>query len=282
MGPVERVNKLAKFVKQRSAAGALVPKQLPLWPERLRGLPNPLARCALFTASGKAEPRVDYKRTPIVSVEGFNINYTGEELRQDDQDVFLQLIHMARAEDLGQQMTITGHSILVALGWGRGTEKYTRLKESVVRLREGTVWVSFPKTDGSAEDQLEGRGFTGNLIKALDWDGERWMLSLDPRIVALFGEDGYTQINWEERLQLGPLAKWLHSFYFTHREPLPYSVQKLYELCGSKAKLLKHFRAGLKKALAELEAVGFLVHWEIDSRTDKVIVRRRARAALAA
>lgn len=281
MGPVERVNQLARSARKQNAA-LVLPKQLPLWPDRLRGLPNPLARCALFTASGKTETRRDFKRTPIVSVEGVSIAYTGEELRQDDQDVFLQLIHMARVEDLGQQMTITGHSILTALGWGRGKEKYEHLKKCVVRLREGMLWVTFPKDDGTPDERLEGRGFTGNLIDALDWEGEKWRLSVDPRLAALFSEDGYTQINWEERLQLGPLAKWLHSFYFTHREPYAYSVQKLYELCGSKAKLLKHFRARLKLALDELVAVGFLQHWEIDAKADKVIVRRRARAALAA
>jgi hypothetical protein len=255
----EQVKKKGREIRQTAV-------QLPQWAERNRGLPNSLARCALFTASGKTEPRKDFKRAPIVSVDGFQIAYTGEELRQDDQDVFLQLVHMARGENLGTKIQITAHSILVELGWGRSKDAYGRLQKSVVRLREGMAWVSF--NDGR-------KGFTGNMIDALDWEDDKWMLSLDPRITALFGADTYTAINWQQRLKLGPLAKWLHSFYFTHREPYPYTVQKLYELCGSKAKLLKHFRASLKKAHDELVGVQFLQDWNFDPKSDKISVRRR-------
>ncbi|MCO8402771.1 TrfA family protein [Burkholderia cenocepacia] len=286
MDAVARVKELSERAKKSGRVPRAAPVQLPLWAPRKRGLPNPLARCALFTASGKTEPRIDFKRSVIASLEGYEIAYTGEELRQDDQDVFLQLVHVARQEDLGTQLQVTVHSILVALGWGRAKDAYDRLHKSVARLREGTVWVTFSAGGGAAESDdgkaPTSKGFTGNLIKALDWEGDKWMLSLDQRMIALFGSDGYTAINWEERLSLGPLAKWLHSFYFTHREPLPYTVRKLYELCGSKAKQLKHFRASLKKALDELVAVGFLVEWSLDAKSDKISVKRRHTPVLTA
>lgn len=219
-----------------------------------------------------------YSRQEIVSVEGIHIAYSGEELRQDDQDVFLQLLHMARAEDLANALMVTPHAVLAELGRGRGGDKYETLKKSIARLRGGTLWVTFPKTEGTEADQAAGKGFSGNMLATFDWDGEQWRTSFDPRIVALFTEDGYTRINWNERLKFGPLAKWLHSFYFTHHKPFPYTVQRLYELCGSKTKELKHFRARLKLALDELKKEGFLESWEHDARSDKIsVVRNHAK-----
>ncbi|WP_420915446.1 plasmid replication initiator TrfA [Burkholderia glumae] len=94
---VRRKSEGTQRASEKTGARPL-PVQLPLWAPRKRGLPNPLARCALFTASGKTEPRIDFKRSVIASLEGYEIAYTGEELRQDDQDVFLQLVHVARQE----------------------------------------------------------------------------------------------------------------------------------------------------------------------------------------
>ena len=254
-------------------------QQLMFWPEKMRGLPNPLARCALFTSSGKGEARSMYKRQEIVAVQGYLIQYTGEELRQDDQDVFLQIVHLARMYPLGNEVEVTGHAILQALGWGRSTPNYDRLKNCIGRLVEGTVWVTF--NDGR-------QGYTGRLIDSLEWKGVaaspervRWKIFIDPRIIALFGENAFTLIDWEQRLSLRALAKWLHSFYFTHREPYPYSVETLHKLCGSKTKDLNKFRYKLKEALADLVEVGFFIEAQVDPRSDTVMVKRRARVLAA-
>ncbi len=132
MDAVARVKELSERAKKTGRVSKPAPVQLPLWAPRKRGLPNPLARCALFTASGKTEPRIDFKRSVIASLEGYEIAYTGEELRQDDQDVFLQLVHVARQEDLGTQLQVTVHSILVALGWGR-SERCLRTSSQICR-----------------------------------------------------------------------------------------------------------------------------------------------------
>ncbi len=242
--------------------------QLPLWPDRVRGLPNTLARSALFTASSKSEVRTDFKRASIFSLKGFEIRYTGEELRQDDQDVWLQIAHIARSHPVGTEITVTGHGLLKALGWGRGKEKYERVRNSIARMREAIVWVSF-------DDGRE--GFTGNLIKSLKWETTteaKWHIFLDENIINIFASDNYSMIGWEQRLTLTPLEKWLHAFWSTHREPLPYRVETLYRLCGSKTKLLRQFRYQLKRAMDRLTEAGFLERWHIDPRTDTVTVLR--------
>jgi hypothetical protein len=271
--PVRAVREAAKRARDKGADAVPLPVQLPLWAESRRGLPNTLARCALFTARGKYEAREVFKTKMIASVEGTRIYFSGEELRQDDQDVFLQLVHMARDEDLGAVSVITGYAVLSELGWGSGGLSYQRLKESVMRLRAGLVIVERPAKDEPSKVD-DTKGFTGNLIKVFDWHGETWNLALDPRLVKLFGAKDHTWIVWEQRKKLNPLAKWLHSFYSTHDEPFAYTVERLRELCGSTVAELKHFRAKLKKALDELVKHEFLLKWEID-KSDKVTVKRR-------
>ena len=129
-------------------------------------------------------------------------------------------------------------------------------------------------------------GFTGGLIQNAIWDQKDdattrtdWVLYLERETASLFASDGYTLIDWEQRLGLPPLAKWLHSFYFSHREPFNMKVETLYLLCGSKCKELRAFRFLLKKALAKLVEAGFLTGFSYDPKTDLVAVTRVKRIA---
>lgn len=251
-----------------------VPVQMPLWTEAQRGIPNPFARSALFTAAGHKEARDMFKRARITSVNGVDLHYTGEELRQDDEDVFLQVIHLARMQKPEDRLSTNGNQILEALHWGKSRRDYDRLKECLLRLKEGGVTVT--REGGKI-------GFAGNLIRKVAWaaeeeTGERtnWVIYLEREIITLFASDGYTLIDWEQRLGLTPLAKWLHSFYFTHRDPSThgYKVETLYSLCGSKCKQLKAFRYLLRKSLDTLVECGFLLSWSVDPVTDIVTVNR--------
>ena len=71
----------------RHAAG-----QLALWPESERGIPNELVRCAVFSAKNRKERRDMYRaNAPLVVpvIGGGEVIYTGEELRQDDETVWM-------------------------------------------------------------------------------------------------------------------------------------------------------------------------------------------------
>jgi len=72
------------------------------------------------------------------------------------------------------------------------------------------------------------------------------------------------------------LAKWLHSFYSTHKEPFPHKVETLHKLTASNAKDLRTFRPKLKAALALLVERGFFLSARIDPKSDLVIVERAA------
>lgn len=243
--------------------------QLPLWRDDRRGAPNDLVRSALFTVGNPRNARRNLKQTAIAAIGDIEIHYTGEELRQDDEDVFLQLVHLARLTDLGSIVTFSARSLLTALGWTTDGGSYKRLKASITRLSANTLTVH------NAE-----RGYSGSLIRDFQWKGEgtrtspKWQVRLEPRIVALFGKTSYTQILWEQRLQLSNVGKWLHSFYATHSQPFPMKPDTLHRLSGSQVKEPRKFRQMLRKELNALVHVGFLENWKIDGKTGLVHVVR--------
>lgn len=264
----------------KRGATVTLPDQLPIWPSAVRGLPNPFARSALFTSGNiRAGARVDLKQKPIAALSGISITYTGEELRQDDEDVFMQILHIARMHTLGTEVRFTAYSMLSELGWSKNGDSYKRLSDCLIRLKATALAV----TVDSPEDSLR-QNYTGSLIRSFRWQEEftnaplrEWEILLEKQIVALFGSSNYTRVDWELRLQLSPMEKWLHSFYHTHANPYPYKVETLRELMGSKIKELRMFRFKLKNALARLEEVGFFEAAKIDARTDMVLVTRAGR-----
>jgi hypothetical protein len=260
------------------------PQQLPIWANDVRGLPNSLARSALFSVSNRNAARRKFDAETVNTVDGIAITYTGEELRQDDEDVFLQITHMCRLQPLGNSVQFTGYGLLKALGVTAGTANYRRVVRNLERLQGARVRLSRGGQDetGKVRDV-----FVGQLIASFsrrereDSLSTKWSVLLDPTILRLFGPDDYTLLNFDQRLQLSPLGKWLHQFYHTHRDPFPYKVETLYRLCRSESKHLFHFRPRLKVSLEELKRVGFLRRWEL--RNDTVFVERHpTRAALLA
>jgi hypothetical protein len=254
------------------------PQQLPMWPEQARGLPNAFARSALFTVANARKGERSYIRNrQVASVNGVAINYKGEELRQDDEDVFLQLLHLARHHEAGNTVRFTAHAMLKSLAWTINSGSYARLVECITRLNATSLGVT-------VELGASRVNFSGSLIRKFRWkeDGSDqtlrlWEISLEPEIVTLFGPTSYSRLEWEMRLSLPPLAKWLHSFYITHAQPVPYSVAKLHELTGSEVKELRQFRYRLKQALALLVQHGFLTAFAITN--DLVSVERNRRLA---
>lgn len=252
--------------------------QLPLWPESIRGLPTAVARSALFTVN-YSDPRANYRRQIIASQEGINIVYTGEELRVDDEDVLLQLIHLARLQPMGESVTFATHSIIKALGWSINKASYERLYDCIVRMKATNVTIKFTNTDGSWLEYHE------SLIASAEHGGKDslnrtdslWRLRFHKRVLVLFGDNSYTSLDWKTRLDLPPLAKKLHSLYMSYEDPPGMPVATLQTLTGSRIKQLKQFRYKLREALNLLVARNFLTTFVVDPITDLVRVKKVSR-----
>ena len=252
-------------------------QQLPMWPQDLRALPNAFARSALFSAGNlRKGVRKHYKRYEVAAVMGISITYTGEELMQDDEDLYLQILHMARHQDVRSSVSFTANALIRELGWTRNSASYRRLSEGLDRMQASSLSLTVTSSSGAREN------YTGSLIRSFRWkddSGEaakQWTVLLEPEIANLFAPDAYSRLDWNMRLKLAPLEKWLHSFFHTHHQPYPYKVETFWRLTGSNVPLseLRKFRARLKKALATLVDVGFFLRAEIDPKTDLVHVER--------
>ncbi len=238
---------------------------LPLWPEEVRGIPNAVLRGALFTVS---QEREHFKvLTPVAAVDGIEIRVQNARLNQHDLDLFEMLLHLQRDQPLGGHVEFTAHSLLKALGRGTSGKHHEELANDLARIMGSVVEIKW---------LAERKAFMGALLESAfrDDDTGRWVISFNHDTMKLYGQ-GHTWIPWEERKALGRnnIAKWLHGFYTTHAKPYAYSVDKLWQLCGSSNER-KFFRRQLRRALDELVAIGALDSWEIDA-DDLVRVQRK-------
>jgi hypothetical protein len=235
--------------------------QLPLWRDDKRGVPNELVRSALFTVRNRRAKRRHYEDEPIVMIGDGRITYRGIELRQDDEDVWLQILHLARLQPLGECVQFSAYSMLKTLGWAPTGPNYTRLRECLSRMQATAL--------GVYSKRLQ-EGVSVSLIRKFEWQDangsslDRWQVWIEPEMKTLFGGVYYSQLEWEQRKRLGPLSKYLHGLYASHERPFPLKVETLHKGSGSDTKLLKHFKEKLIEALNQLVAIGFLADWKID------------------
>jgi hypothetical protein len=174
---------------------------------------------------------------------------------------------------MGAWVTVSAYALLTELGRQTGGLQYRELRADISRLAAGMVSIR------NAKDKIE---FIGHhlIAKATQTEVSRhWIYRLDPDLHALYGEMAHTLIDWEKRraLQGKDLARWLQLYLATHARPFPVKTATLKELSGSRAKLLKNFRAQLRLALDDLIANKDIERWEIEMPADLVrVVRGKA------
>jgi hypothetical protein len=251
--------------------------QIPLWSDEHRPVLHDLVRSALFTC-GQRDARRDLKANPIYALEHIKISYTGEELRQRDYDVYLQILHLSRGATMDNRqewVEFDARALIKGLGWTQNSRSLTELRETIRRLTACALEVARTRTKTSPP-VLYGGPLLLKYAGAQEGSFEEvtfWKVQINTDVAAQLKPGDYTRIDWQIRSKLAPLEKWLHAFYSTNQTPYPMKVATIHKLCGSRMSELKSFRRAIKSALERLTEVGFLASWEIDA-TDKVKVTR--------
>jgi hypothetical protein len=257
-------------------------RKLKGWAEEIREAPNELLRSALFSAGNKNRPREHIRNGEIAAYGNCRVLYNGEELRQDDLDVWLEILHAARDQDLDQPIYFNPHDMKKELRYPYGTKHTERLKMNLTRLKATAVVLH--------SDRLE-RGVSLSLIRKFEYSDDSdeqgtskddmWYVELEPEIAILFGGGVYsTRIEKEQRMNLsGNLAKWLHGFYASHKDPYPVHYKTLLKNAGSRCSSDGKAKQLIKGAMDELKSSGFLKDWRMD-KTGKVEVERNRYAAI--
>lgn len=225
----------------------------PVWKSENRAMPNVIVRSSLFTARNPRTPRVYRKNETLAVIGPGEIEYTGEELRQDDEDVLLCLVNEARKlfgsdnlENPGKRFRIPFNrgALVAELGWTRNSRSYQRLRECLTRLKatELTVKVSLADIDS---------GHSVSLLTEYAWNDGSYWVEIPALFFRLYGKQ-YTSISWEQRQKLPfGLARWLQAYVLSHRDPYPVTMAKIAEGAGLKIPANKTERLALRRAITK-------------------------------
>ena len=249
---------------------AAEPKTLMPWFDTHRAAPNEIFRSALFNCKNRNMERKYFKKAEIAVIGDGQIFYTGEELRQDDEKVWLQLLHLAKEQPLGSCVEFTPRSFVSSLDWSFCGQSYDKLKACISRMQVTGIQITSKRLRCTIGVSLvEKFKFTD----AQNGASANWQVWINKEMYQLFDPDYTTRINWETRLALPDgIASKLFGYFSSHNEPYPVKLETLITLCGSEL-APKHFKIKLKKALDTLVDANFLEDWSIDKNL--VTVKRR-------
>lgn len=238
---------------------------LPCVKKDMRLAPNVALRTALFSAMAdrnkQDQAREFVRDRQVAGLSNMRVRFTGQVLDQQDLDVFLAVLVMARDQALGSLIVVPARQLLCLQGKGDDGRSYVDLHASLKRLAGAVLEIE----QGSAR-------FIGSLISSAKrlHSGDAWTIRVDPDLVNLFMPGGYTSLNAQVRAALNgkPLAKWLDGYYSSQPNAHPLKLETVRDICGSKAKDMRSFKQTLVKALLSVEmarrAHGAVFVWEID------------------
>lgn len=267
----ERRKSIAELAKEGASysSSQRESKQLGLWPDDRRGAPNVSLRSALFSAAKPRKERKLYRDHTLPAAIGTKtVTYTGPQLYQHEQDVWLEVLHRCRLRPAGDATDFHPHGFLRSLKRSTGKANYRQLHETMALLHATSINVIVER-----DDRGKPTGYRGHLIEKFRYNDSlcRWEVGLHPDIAELFAPKEHTWLDIDARLALGKnyLAKWCHGWFSSHRKPFPVSVSRLHELSGSgTVSRARRFREALREALLAIAAVekarGRKFDWRLD------------------
>ena len=231
------------------------PIEFPRWPDERRATAQAIFRSALFPALNFKEGRPFLKEKKLVSVEGVEVVFTGEQFDQSDLDVYLELLKIARESPFGTECHFSAYSLLKALGRALGKANYKWLHSVIIRLCGGIV----DMTDHHVR-------YFGGLVNGgtKDESTQHYAICINTDFACFFKAGLWASLDNRQRCALGrnQTAKALHAYYSTHAAPGPHTFEKLAGLVGLRNKQHRDMKANLIKAHDDLERIGFLSGYE--------------------
>ncbi len=235
--------------------------QLPLWKDEFRCFPNEICRSSLFNARNRKQKREYLKQAEIAVVGDGRIQYTGEELRQDDGTIWFQLLQVAKEHPLGQTVEFTPYAMCKAIRWPMCKGSYERLRASLSRMQATSLSIYSARLK---------EGVSLSMIPVFAWRDEneqalkKYRVQIAPQLMHLFRDVHYTQVEWSQRLALpAGIATWLHSYFSSHRQPYPIKLETIKKGAGITTRSPSRVRQLITGALADLVDVRFLESWGI-------------------
>jgi hypothetical protein len=246
---------------KREAENAVVEQgrvyQMALFPADKRGMPLDFVPCALFAAvQTKHAPYTRGER--IVSINGYNITFTGRRLTQVHADVLMGVAAMASEQPQGHVARIELRKFLRLIGREIGSNSRQSLRQLLDDLMACVVRVT---------DVTGKISFAGHILQRAADRGEEdadsvFLVEITRDFCKLFAQD-LALVDWDQRVKLKkkPLALWLQLFFARFHKPI--SVKELHRLSGSGDEL-RFFRRRLKREMEAIREVGAIAQWFVD------------------
>ena len=247
-------------------------EQLPFWPGEVRCAPNEFLRSALFNARNRNQPRRYLDGVVLAMLGKGRITYRGEELRQDDCTVWLQLVKFAAEIPLGEYVEFTPHAFCKAVGWTPTGDAYAHLRKCLSRLQATSLAFYAERTRVT---------ISLSMIPEFCWQDlgtgkplPQYKVKLARQLADLFSGHHYTYVTWAQRNRLPEgLATWLHGYFSSHREPFPLKIADIQRVADLTIQRPDNLRTAIVRALTALVKVGLLESWKIAD--ERVLVVRR-------
>jgi hypothetical protein len=269
--PLGVMQRAAESERKQQVRAAETPVQMfiPGLEEFMRAMPNHIARSSLFAPVAPGRKKL-HDGTILVSRGDAVIQFKGRQLDETQADVWLQAMHEAIKQPLGELVIIKRAAFLKAMGRAASGQNYSWLHQAMQDLAFAMLVIEVSK-DGKPKMAI-GQTRALHMIEGFDYDdvAETYTLRMDPRWCGMYGNREFALIDWGKRMQFGlhqNMAKTLQRLVATTSD-----VQQYYPLEWLKPKLaysgrLRDFTDALEKAMRELERLEIVVSWKIGANT---------------
>lgn len=237
--------------------------------EERRAIPNSLLRGALFGIVKKGK-RAIVANQKIFTMSQYDLSFSGAELDQNDLEVWDTLIYLAKKKKVDNELVITLYELRKHMGYSQTRSAYEKIIERAKRLKFATVEIKHEKYT-----------YMGSLLDEVFIDENadgKLVIKFNKKLSSLFTDEDYTIISMDIRKQIGEnqLARWLYNFYESHKNPIPFTIEYLKELCRSEANIYK-FKSMLKESLELVKKGYFYVGKEFDYKIidNRVIINKQ-------
>jgi len=279
---------------RQAAIAAIQQKQykFPFHEANLRIMSTDLNKTSLFHVASNNTPRRFCRDEPLGRIgDSVFVTYRGEELRHDDELIFMQLLHVARGKYPNELIPVKNVPFFRgSRGINRvvSSEDIDSVEQSLRRMRGAYLAI-----------ETKAGATTVNLLSAKGRVGSETLIGIDPLMVILY--QSFTAIDTDHLFQTSGIARQLLKFICTipYAQTHPIKILNLFELCyGTLEALERHYREtnpdklpaqvrvamskkvsdfrrkNLRAGLDSLKAVGAILDYEIDEKNDKVVIYR--------
>lgn len=221
----------------KMAVSSIIPE---VFSDDSRITPNAFLRSSLFGIV-KTGGRVRLENFKVHSMSQYEIFYTGEQLDQNDLNLFDALVFMSKMDSTEVTLESSLYNICNFMGIYKSKSGRDAIKDSIIRLTKANIEIRYQKMFyyGSILNDFYVDKKTGKLF-----------ITFNKKILSIFATNDYTIRNIEIKRELGKnqLASWLFNFYETHQNPMPFKIEFLKNLCGSGSEM-KIFKFRLVESL---------------------------------